>query len=261
MEKRSYWGIKSGAAQRYLLWHHLSKYVSHFYISEFPKSGGTWFCQMLSDILEVPFPRNRLVPLSKSILKSHHLIHADLYKPIVIIRDGRDVMVSAYFHFLLGTEFSPNEFVSLWRDKMPFDDYENVYQNMPEFMRIFSSEFRIGARKMNWAQHVENSLQVKDSLIIKYEDLLQNPADQLQKAAVHLNHEVTSDQIEAAIYRNSFQQSAQREQGTEKSGSFLRKGIAGDWKDKFNEEACQSFDNFAGDILIRLGYESDHKWY
>jgi hypothetical protein len=216
---------------------------------------------MLSDILEVPFPRNSLVPLSKSILKSHHVIHTNLYKPIVIIRDGRDVMVSAYFHFLLGTESSPNEFVSFWRDKMPFDDYENVFQNMPEFIRVFSSQFRLGTRKMNWAQHVENSLKVKDSLIIKYEDLLLKPAEELQKTLIYLNHRVTTDQIEDVISRRSFQQMSNREQGIEKSGSFLRKGIAGDWKEKFNEEACQSFDNFTGDILIRLGYESDHNWY
>ena len=46
----------------------------------------------------------------------------------------------------------------------------------------------------------------------------------------------------------------------ENISSFLRKGVAGDWKNKFNKEAAMIFDHYAGDMLIKLGYETDHNW-
>jgi hypothetical protein len=215
---------------------------------------------MLSEVLDVSFPQNRLVPTKKSILKSHHLVHNDLYRPIVIIRDGRDVMVSAYCHFLLGTKFTPLRLISEWRKKMPFDDYDNINKNMSDFMRVFSIELKIGGRKSNWAEHVIGSLQVKGALIIKYEDLLLNAAEQLQKAALHLDVDVSPESIESAVFHNSFEQLTNRTQGIEARGTFMRKGVAGDWKEKFDATACKHFDDFAGDLVIRLGYESDHNW-
>jgi hypothetical protein len=43
-------------------------------------------------------------------------------------------------------------------------------------------------------------------------------------------------------------------------GSFLRKGVAGDWKNKFDNRACETFDYFAGDKLVKMGYETDRNW-
>jgi hypothetical protein len=40
----------------------------------------------------------------------------------------------------------------------------------------------------------------------------------------------------------------------------MRKGVIGDWRNHFTEEACKVFDQFAGNELIRLGYEKDHSW-
>jgi len=40
----------------------------------------------------------------------------------------------------------------------------------------------------------------------------------------------------------------------------LRKGISGDWKNKFSREAKQIFNEYAGKELIQLGYEVDDSW-
>jgi hypothetical protein len=40
----------------------------------------------------------------------------------------------------------------------------------------------------------------------------------------------------------------------------LRKGIAGDWKNNFSEEAKQVFHAYAGSELIKMGYEKDDSW-
>ena len=51
-----------------------------------------------------------------------------------------------------------------------------------------------------------------------------------------------------------------RKAGEEDRSSFLRKGIAGDWKNHFNTEAVNIFDHYAGETLIKLGYEKNHDW-
>ena len=58
----------------------------------------------------------------------------------------------------------------------------------------------------------------------------------------------------------SFKNLSKRQPGEEDSGSFLRKGIAGDWRNKFDRAACEVFDHFAGENLVRMGYEKDRNW-
>lgn len=58
----------------------------------------------------------------------------------------------------------------------------------------------------------------------------------------------------------SFETQAQRRKGEEKKGSFLRKGVVGDWRNYFTLEAAQTFDRLGGDTLIKLGYEKDRVW-
>lgn len=43
------------------------------------------------------------------------------------------------------------------------------------------------------------------------------------------------------------------------SGTF-RKGQAGGWREHFTEANRSRFKDLAGDLLLRLGYESDHAW-
>jgi len=51
-----------------------------------------------------------------------------------------------------------------------------------------------------------------------------------------------------------------RKQGEEDRSSFIRKGIAGDWKNHFTPETARVFNELAGDMLIKLGYEQDDSW-
>ena len=51
-----------------------------------------------------------------------------------------------------------------------------------------------------------------------------------------------------------------RKKGVEDSSSFLRKGVAGDWRDVFTERDKEVFKEAAGDLLIELGYERGNDW-
>lgn len=45
-----------------------------------------------------------------------------------------------------------------------------------------------------------------------------------------------------------------------KSSGTFRKGSIGDWKEEFNEEHKNAFKEIAGELLIKLGYETDYNW-
>jgi len=69
------------------------------------------------------------------------------------------------------------------------------------------------------------------------------------------------EELKEIVTKYSFKNQTKREPGQEDKKSFLRKGIAGDWKNHFSKEACQVFDHYAGKELILLDYEKDHNWY
>ena len=65
---------------------------------------------------------------------------------------------------------------------------------------------------------------------------------------------------ECIVDKYSFEHQAKRATGIEERGKFLRKGIVGDWRNYFSREARLAFDHYAGDQLLRLGYEADGTW-
>ena len=66
--------------------------------------------------------------------------------------------------------------------------------------------------------------------------------------------------IEQAVFKNSFEQKSGRKPGQEDQKSFARKGVSGDWRNKFTPEHKARFKEIAGDLLIELGYEKDKNW-
>ena len=52
----------------------------------------------------------------------------------------------------------------------------------------------------------------------------------------------------------SFKAQAGRAAGEENAKSYLRKGVAGDWRNHFSDEAEAVFERHAGEALRRLGY-------
>ena len=63
------------------------------------------------------------------------------------------------------------------------------------------------------------------------------------------------------IQEKSFEKmSGGRRQGQEDVRSHYRKGVPRDWKNHFNEDHIRVFKRDYGDLLIKLGYESDGDW-
>lgn len=252
--------------QRQLMWHYLSGRTPYVRVSEYPKSGGTWLGQIISKYLDIPFPRNRRPAISRlqpCLLHGHH-VYADHVKDIVcILRDGRDVMVSAYY-YLLHQNNDVNARNTILRS-LPSRDHNNIVQNLPAFIEYMFTRptlggMRLARGKVTWSKFTESWLDTGAN-IVTYEAMQDNAILALTPVLERLtNREVDQTRLAEAVDQFSFKNQTKRKPGVEDRQSFLRKGISGDWKNKFSVEACDVFKHFAGETLIRADYERDLLW-
>ncbi len=256
--KRSMLAIRSEAVLRHVMTSTLSGLLPLYVVTEYPKSGGSWLAQMLSASLGVPFPRNRFPALRSSIMHGHYAFSPRLKNVVVMFRDGRDVAVSAYHHFLFENELHNAPLVARVRRQVSFDDYGNVRKNLPAFIEFLFTDNQ--TPRFNWADFVRDWLDRK-AVFVKYEELLEDTPQALSRTLFELTGEAPDPQrMDEVAQRFSFRNQSKRRPGQERKNSFLRKGIAGDWKNHFSAEACRVFCRFAGPELIRLGYERDDTW-
>ena len=238
--------------------HLLSGRMPLYVVNEFPKSGGTWVGQMLGRALGVPFPRNRFPVPTTSIMHGHYLRPWGMQNVVVVWRDGRDVMVSWYHQLLLPHEFNGRQ-VARSRKELPLRDYGDVYSNLPAFIEY--SFTRPHSPAFSWTDFVRRWHARKNAVHVRYEDLRGDTAGELQRMVAELTGKTLSlDEAGVIAQEFSFERQSGRPSGEENRGSFLRKGIVGDWRNRFSPEARRVFDRYAGEELISLGYERDRSW-
>ena len=119
-----------------LLMDYMYNYFKLFIVTEHPKSGGTWVAQMISDYFGVPFPRNRMPFLGTQVLHCHRTHLNDLKKAIVVLRDGRDVVVSYYYHSFFYNDLYNRRHVNRIKKQIKFDNYHNIKENLPRFIEF-----------------------------------------------------------------------------------------------------------------------------
>ena len=174
------------------------------------------------------------------------------------MRDGRDVMVSFYYHslFLREDRLNYHEF-DITSRALKISDPNNIQEYLPRFIE---HKFTVKkAPRFTWSEFVLNWIN-REVPIIRYEEMLISPETEIRNALNHFSVEVSDDQIRKAIEKYSFRKVSGRDRGKEDKKSFLRKGISGDWKNHFSLEAKQVFNYYAGDILVELGYEKNDSW-
>lgn len=143
--------------------------VPYYIVNEFPKSGGTWLSQMLADVLELPFPRNRSLSLEPSIVHGHFLHPFGLHNTVVLWRDPRDLIVSFYYHCYFLNEHHNQLMVKMMKQKCPFEDYQNIQANLPEFIHFINT--RPISPRFTWAQFVQRWQKSDPALQTSYEEL------------------------------------------------------------------------------------------
>ncbi len=257
LQNNFFW-LKFNALCHYFLVYGFSGLVPYYIVNEYPKSGGSWLSQMVASALDIPFPRDRLPMLRPSIMHGHYLYPGTLKNTVVLWRDGRDVVVSQYYHWLFKSNFDGY----LWkkcRADLKFKNYEDIKTNLPAFIDyVFVHKKH---PKFSWSDFVNSWADKKNVVHVKYEDLKIDAKGEL----IRIVHELTgkdldSKKAEEIVERFSFEKLTGRKCGEENHSNFLRKGIVGDWRNKFTEESIEKFKKYAGKELIRLGYEKDDRW-
>ncbi len=236
-----------------------------YYVMEFPKSGGSWLADMIADYLQIPRPVQPVFPIGFKAVLHGHWGYSPRYKRVAYLyRDGRDVCVSLYFRTLQEIKDPPYKSTrAYYRKRLPslFDVKDGGTSQLPKFIEEWAVS--PGNSRRNWAAHIDQWTNGRPGIVtVSYEQLLEDPSGALAPVLEALTgEEVNAERLAATVHKFSFEQQTGRKRGAEDRTSFIRKGIAGDWRNHFNREAGRVFDERFGETLVRLGYETDRDWW
>lgn len=165
----------------------------------------------------------------------------------VIIRDGRDVAVSAaFFH---------GNYYNQGYERFFMDEQRTMLN--PAYVQGWAWQFQDYYR-MAFKVAAEFPQCVR---IIRYEELLERPALIMREVYRFLDVADDLGTVEACVQKCSFETvTGGRKRGDADSNSFFRKGIAGDWRNYFTEECVATFKRTAGEFLLESGYETNDNW-
>lgn len=239
------------------------------FIVSYPKSGNTWTRFLLGNLIyqdepvtfrnvesRIPsiyiFSDRQLLRLPR-IFKSHDCFDPRYRKVIYIVRDPRDVTVSAY-HYSIKVKLLP--------DTCPIEEF------VPLFMSgTFGSGLLADPRWGSWYDNVASWLAMQHNrkfLLLRYEDMLDDAARELRKVADFLGLTATPDRIARAVELSS----ADKMRAMEKSQSkdwqltketrqdkpFVRNARAGGWKTEMPPAAVAQLEAQWGGLMRTLGY-------
>jgi len=159
---------------------------------------------------------------------------------IHILRDGRDVAVSAFRHRerILGE--SPQA------DATELD----LHKEAPQLLARWAGSYRAVKKAETLGIPVHT---------VRYEDMLNDGVASLRSCVEHLlaENNITDEQVQAAVDANSFQTlSGGRKPGTISKESNLRRGQAGSWRDELGMDAIDGFNPEDQKLLEELGYNT-----
>jgi glycosyltransferase involved in cell wall biosynthesis len=203
----------------------------------------------------------------KSPLHTDHVDEIHRFYPeakiIHIYRDGRDVAVSLMHHFWRLAkdrggifELEPEEIAK--RDAY----YADPGGFLASGDSIFTEE-RLKQMAVRWDRRVSKASRDGSSLFgpnfvqLRYEDLLDRSQSNLKVLFELLGARADEAVIRGCVEQNSFEKLAKRSRGQSDAESFFRKGVAGDWRNVFNERDRKIYREIAGDTLLKIGYTLD----
>jgi hypothetical protein len=225
--------------------------------SSYPRSGTTWsrftlfeiltgraagFEAVNSTICTIATHRNgpRLLPGNGKFIASHEQFRPEYKRAIYLVRDARDVALSE-FAYTRALEFFEGDF-----DK---------------FLRTFLCG-KISAFGP-WQRHVASWLDspiaaTGNLLVVRFEDLRQNPHEGFMRMAEFLGINADEDRIRQAIANNSLDKMKKKEdaepQRASVKGRFVRGGAVQGWRGKLTPAQVELIEHHAGSAFARLGY-------
>ncbi len=237
-----------------------------------PKSGTTWMARMLESL-----PGTRSAghtgwqDIDLSAIRPGDVLHGHLaYSPslgaglrghgirtVLMVRDPRDQTVSRMFHIRR-------------EESHPWHQRFNQMSDGEALMACIEGRDDIDlpdARAM--IELTESWRAAKVAVcMVRFEDLLRNPAGHMQRVFQFLEIPVSGDFLSSIVQRNRFERLSAgrnffrkaRARGEPDPESHFRKGIKGDWRNHFRPRHVARFKQLAGQTLLDWGYESGPDW-
>ena len=174
---------------------------------------------------------------------------------IYLVRDPRDVLISYSKHM--------KQSIDKTLDLVLEDDSKgNLFEGKNSV---------IGEMRGSWSQHYNSwkYSNLKEKIIIKYEDLINNPFDTFSKAISHLNYlfrklsfplETNAERIRKCIEISNFNnlQNLEKKLGFSdniKSGAtFFNKGTTNQWQDELNDKIIYKIEKKFKKEMKELNY-------
>jgi hypothetical protein len=182
---------------------------------------------------------------------------------VLVVRDGRDVLVSFAFHILNAAD--PSQMRPFNRERA--EKFGPAFRARPEDFRTgsvgpLSDDEWVRQTVRAWAEFMRSDLPEAEKLrgrgarvhTVRYEDLHTDLEG--QRNALYRFLEL--DPAEAATPSESGRTTPGFKQ--EDPRSFFRKGQSGDWRNYFDERLSRIFKEEAGEELVRVGYETGRDW-
>ena len=157
-------------------------------------------------------------------------------RKIVMLRDGRDAAISAFYYRKLQLEKSAPWVGAMKEPLQLLKDWKGR------------------------AHKVLKAAQKNDLAVVRYEDLLENFESQFGSILNWLNWDYSTSEVETIKRSCSFEVQTGRKRG-EGAKDVRRKGISGEWLGFFSAEEKDRAWDMAGDILRAFGYSRDGSVY
>lgn len=196
---------------------------------------------------DTSFPEKKILsPLFLSFNCFKDIKKPDHYKVFFVTRDPRDIIVSLYYSIL----YSHREIghISDMRNNLTKKSQTDGLLQVIDW----TSESGIFEALESWsnAENIDPYLK-----IYRFEDLIgDNQFEYFKKLMQHCQIDILDTELEIVLSDLSFQSLSGRSKGSEDRNSHYRKGIAGDWKNYFDESIEAYFMQKTGALLEQTGY-------
>jgi hypothetical protein len=172
-----------------------------------------------------------------------------------IIRDPRDIAVSAYFSHM-------NSHLA-WQDLVP---HRKILQTSAQSDGLladikWSAEMPKAGKTIRIFDGLGSYFKDPRVSVLRFEFLVSDPLLAIKMLMERLQLPVMTDgHIKGVLHQVSFKNLTGRELGEEDPNSHMRKGVPGDWVNYFTPEIKDYFKQRWGGLVIGLGYEKNNDW-
>ncbi len=159
---------------------------------------------------------------------------------IYVIRDGRDVLVS-YYNYI--------------------KHFDGLSSTFGEFLKMKIRNAEVNPVQY-WVNHIEDWCSSENVLVVRFDEILKCQKTILKNISKHCGLSINNKKIEPIkMVHNRYLRLFLRLIGRQQSSAVLSgQGISGKYINYFREEDKSYFKKYAGDALIKFGFEEDYHW-